>query len=524
MAKILNSHHRYFYSIIAMALLVFTLQINIAHSQTLSDVDLSRQIIKSVKNPGAPLPKGPRYSFKAVTSQGYLIAISVPTPGKEWANSRLRVSCDKYTGDKIPTAANGLYTNNLIFEVSAPRDFSLPDDSGSYEEMKTPFLLAFFSECNIKKLPDSELNNSVREVIMRNQNEVIRVGPTFTCSDYSKCDPLSQVIIAGAHGKFEMGALDVGLVQPYQAMRAIPDVDQNALKVDAGRFAQQVKTQCRLPKRFKTNEAHGTLDVPDSIVQCVADLYKKQRVIWSEKAKSYNNADLNEEIARSPSDHWFSQYLMLLNGFLPKQGWPESAPAPLDGSFGAGTRNSIRAVQAEAGLPTSGFMTNATFNYLLTRDTNKAATPAPAVTPVANTDVKYTGFRWDYRNWQGYATAKIINSAYTFSISCEQLMPVMKITVERRGKDPGDDKPVSSGSNVRLQVASTSGSAVFGMDKGVAEAFGTIGTQELNKAFYAIQQAREFSVEIPDLSFATKFSTLSAKDAIESLREDCELK
>lgn len=491
------------------------------HAQTLTEADFAKQIEKYLADPETKVQKGPRFLFKALTSNRKMIAISVPTPKNEWANSRVFVTCDKLSGDKIETAKDGAYIDNQVLEISAPIKFFMPDDSGSYEEMKLPVMMISFEECSVKKLPDAELTSAMRETALRNQYETIRVGPTFTCADQSKCGPLSQLILARAHGQDQMGALDVGMVQPYQAMRALPEVDQNALRAEAGKFAQQVNSQCRLPKRFKVGEYHDNLDIPDNMIQCVANMYRKQRAIWSDKARSYNNADLNEEIARSPTDHWFSQYLMLVNGFLPKQGWPEAGPAPLDGSFGAGTRNSIRAVQAEAGLPTSGFMTNATFNYLLNRDTKKAASVTPVNTSASNADVKYTGFRWDFHSRQGYATAQILNSDYAIKFSCEQLMPVIKITVERRGKEPGDGTPVSAAPNVRLQIASTNGAAIFGMMNGVAEAFGTMGTQELNKAFDLILRSREFNVEMPDLGFATKFSTLNAKDAIESLREDC---
>lgn len=491
------------------------------YAQTLTEADFAKQITKYLANPETKMPHGTRFALKAITSQRDFLAFNVPTPSKEWANSRVQLACDKVTGDKIQRDSNGGYIDNQLFDISAPGNFSIPDDSGSYEEGKLPYIKVFFDECSLKRLPDSEITNTIREIVLKNHDESIRVGPTFTCADQSKCGPLSQLILARAHGQYQMGALDVGMVQPYQAMRALPEVDQNALRAEAGKFAQLVATQCRLPKRFKVEDVHGVLIIPDNMVQCVTNMYKRQKFIWVEKARSYNNSDLNEEIARSPTDHWFSQYLMLLNGFLPKQGWPETGPAPLDGSFGAGTRNSIRAVQAEAGLPTSGFMTNATFNYLLNRDTKKSASVTPINTSASNADVKYTGFRWDFHSWQGYATAQILNSDYAIKFSCEQLMPVIKITVERRGKEPGDGTPVSAAPNVRLQIASTNGAAIFGMMNGVAEAFGTMGTQELNKTFDLILRSREFNVEMPDLGFTTKFSTLNAKDAIESLREDC---
>ncbi len=343
----------------------------LAESRTLNENDLSQLIANIAKNPEFKKPRGLAFSLKAMTSGGDLIAFRVPTRANEWANTRVIFTCEKYAGDKIAEGQNTRFLDNQNFDISGPLDFWIPDDSASYEEAKIPFLQVLFKECNVRKLPSTELNAEIREIGLRNTREAIRIGPTFSCIDTAKCDALSLVILAGAHGPLQLGALDVALIQPFQGMRGLPEVDQNALKIEAGKFAQQVKDICRLPKRFRTDEVHGNVIVPEPITKCVVGLYQRQQLIWANKARSYNNSDLNEEITRTPIDHWFSQYLLLINGFLPKQGWPESGISPIDGSFGAGTRTSIKAAQAEAGLPATGFMNNATFNYLRSRDPAK---------------------------------------------------------------------------------------------------------------------------------------------------------
>lgn len=369
---------RYLYSAI---MIIFSIvsgclaapSVAVSQSRIIAENDLSQLIANIAKNPDFKKTPNLAFNLKALTLGGGLIAFRVPTRSNEWANSRVLFTCEKYTGDKIAEGQNTLFLDNQIFDISGPLDFWIPDDSASYEEMKIPYLHVLFKECNVKKLPSSELNAEIREIGLRNTREAIRVGPTFSCSDFAKCDPLSLVILAGAHGPLQLGALDVALIQPFQAMRGLPEVDQNALKIEAGKLAQQVKEKCRLPKRFKTDEVHGNIIVPDQITKCVVSLYQNQQQIWANKARSYNNNDLNEEIERTPNDHWFSQYLLLINGFLPKQGWPDSGITPIDGSFGAGTRTSIKAVQTEAGLPTTGFMNNATFNYLRSRDPSKVS-------------------------------------------------------------------------------------------------------------------------------------------------------
>jgi peptidoglycan hydrolase-like protein with peptidoglycan-binding domain len=70
-----------------------------------------------------------------------------------------------------------------------------------------------------------------------------------------------------------------------------------------------------------------------------------------------------EEASRPARDHYTLQLLLAYHGLM-------APDARIDGSYGAGTRNAIITLQKEANLPTSGFLSNATAEFLLKKQDN----------------------------------------------------------------------------------------------------------------------------------------------------------
>jgi hypothetical protein len=216
------------------------------------------------------------------------------------------------------------------------------------------------SNCGVKErtvTPEAAI--AERNIALMN-TKALYPGPTFTCADLTKCSPLAQVIISEAQSRFGMGLADIALVQPYQALRHAKPDDQKALREQASRFAQSVEKICKLPKKFQPDEAHGNLIGTDKFASCVKEAYGKQRSVWAEQVQAIANPDALAEIQRTAKEHYGLQLLLAYHGFLPTD-------AKIDGSYGAGTRTAIVAVQKEAQVPETGFMSEATAEHLRKR-------------------------------------------------------------------------------------------------------------------------------------------------------------
>ena len=141
---------------------------------------------------------------------------------------------------------------------------------------------------------------------------------------------------------------------------------------------------------------------------------------------------------------------------------------------------------------------------------------------LASQKVKYKGFRWDYNTWQGFSTAFIRNSHFQLEFMCNQAESEHQINLRKRQKGTdGDTAPLFADNNLLVTIAGDGRSATFEMNNGTAKPFGTMGMQALAEATDIITSSKEFSVEIPDKDFKTRFSSTDAKDAIEGVNEDC---
>lgn len=139
----------------------------------------------------------------------------------------------------------------------------------------------------------------------------------------------------------------------------------------------------------------------------------------------------------------------------------------------------------------------------------------------ASEKVKYKNFRWDYQTWQGFSIATIRNSRYQLEFVCDHAESSQYIKISKRLNGQGDTAPLFPKKQVMITIAGNGRSAMFEMDDGDAVPIGTMGMRALAEAADIMSSSKEFSVEIPDLDFQTRFSTRDAKDSIKGVYEDC---
>jgi hypothetical protein len=294
------------------------------------------------------------------------VAIQSPVPkvGEAYANTQIRLSCLDKQGLPVPTRAANDQGPKYLTVIGSLADVQIGMDTGAYETNSLAQFAMMVSNCDLKErtvTPEAAI--AERNIALMN-TKALYPGPTFTCADLTKCSPLAQVIIAEAQSRFGLGLADIALVQPYQALRHAKPDEQKALREQASRFAQSVEKICKLPKKFQPDEAHGNLVGTDKFAPCVKDAYAQQRNVWAAQVQALTNSDAFAEIQRSAKEHFGLQLLLAYHAFLP-------ADAKIDGSYGAGTRAAIASVQKEAQLPETGFMSDATADYLQKRPDRK---------------------------------------------------------------------------------------------------------------------------------------------------------
>lgn len=434
------------------------------------------------------------FAVRVVAVEGMYVAHEVPVPAGDWANERAFLQCRAVIdGPDVPEEGARLV-------LTAPLRATFPDDTGSLEELKTPRLVVFVPECVLE--PESgAASAAIEEIALRHTEEAMRVGPTFTCTDLSACGALAQAIVVEAHGMHALGSADVSLVQPYQALRAAPRADRDALRAEAAAFGAQVERACRLPRRYSDLSPHGIPLVPADDAACIARAYAAQAETWTRRVRALGILDLIQETERDPKDHWLAQILLRQRGFL-------TAASRTDGSFGAGTRAAIAAAQSAAGLPVTGFMSDSTFAWLAGR-----TAPAGALAPA---DVAWRGFRWMTHSWQGFSHAVIENAHYRLDFACA-FDGRLTVSIRRL-----DGQPAVPGEGLRMQIVSEAGMAAFSARDGRAEAVGSLGTAQFERALVLAEEAVEgIAVEIPAAAFETRFASLGAREAVSDFREMC---
>lgn len=310
--------------------------------------------------------KGPKLPFSVAVVMApdseELVAVQsvIPKTDETFANSHILMSCMDKTGGLTPTRKPNEKGPKFYTVSGSLADVQISTDTGAYESNTLPRFALTIENCDIKDRSITPEASVVERNIALMNTKALYPGPTFSCADLSKCSPLAQVIIAEAQSAFQLGLADIALVQPYQALRHAKPEDQKALREQASRFAQGVEKSCKLPKIFYLDEAHGNLVGTEKFAPCLKEAYTKQRATWAEQVQMLHSPDAADEINRAAKEHYFLQLLLAYLGFLPKD-------AKIDGSYGAGTRAAIIAVQKEAKLPETGFMSTVTSYYLIGR-------------------------------------------------------------------------------------------------------------------------------------------------------------
>lgn len=310
--------------------------------------------------------KGPKLPFSAAVvmapdSEELVAAQSVvPKTGEIFANSYILMSCTDQSGRLTPPRKPNENGTKFYTISGSLSDVQISTDTGAYESNTLPRFALTIENCDIKdRSVTPEAAVAERNKALMN-TKALYPGPTFSCPDFSKCNPLAQVIIAESQSAFQLGLADIALVQPYQALRHAKPDEQKALREQAIRFAQSIEKSCKLPKKFQPDEAHGNLVGTEKFAPCIKEAYIKQKAAWAEQVQIVNSPDVADEINRPAKEHYFLQLLLAYHGFLP-------VDAKIDGSYGAGTRLGIVGAQKEAQLPETGFMSTATAAYLSQR-------------------------------------------------------------------------------------------------------------------------------------------------------------
>ena len=310
--------------------------------------------------------KGPKLPFSVAVVMApdseELVAVQsvVPKTGETFANSHILMSCMDKSGGLTPTRKPNEKGTKFYTVSGSLADVQISTDTGAYESNTLPRFAITIENCDIKDRSVSpEAAVAERNIALMN-TKALYSGPTFSCPDLSKCSSLAQVIIAESQSTFQLGLADIALVQPYQVLRHTKPDAQKALREQASRFAQATEKACKLPKKFQPDDVHGNLVGTDRFAPCIKEAYAKQRMVWAEQVHALATPDASDEIARAAKEHHFLQLLLSYHGFLP-------ADAKIDGSYGAGTRAAIVAVQKEAQLPETGLMSTATAAYLSQR-------------------------------------------------------------------------------------------------------------------------------------------------------------
>lgn len=313
--------------------------------------------------------KAPKIAFIAPSVMApdseELVAIDAPVPqnGETFANGRILLRCVDARGLPTPARKPGEKGPKFYTVKASLADVQIVPDTGAYESNALAQFSATIENCEIAdRTVTAEKAIAERNIALMN-TKALYPGPTFACPDLSKCNPLAQVIVAESQSAQRLGLTDIALVQPYQILRHAKPDGQKALRDDAARFAQSVEKTCKLPKKFQPDEAHGNLAGTERFAPCIKDAYDKQRLTWAETVRGMGVAEASEEMARAAHEHYFLQLLLVYHGFLP-------ANSKVDGSYGSGTRAAIVAVQKEAKLPETGYMANASADYLLKREDN----------------------------------------------------------------------------------------------------------------------------------------------------------
>ena len=317
------------------------------------------------KNPmGSPQGSKPtNFQFVVTPNDSQqLTALNIKPPSNTpHANPNVFVHCGNEEYGNSPSEKSKLsgisIEDGKFFIVTAQSTYIVLDDTVAGESKQEARYIVNFDTCKMESFtPTTADIGRLRISALKNQNTMMYLGPTFKCPDF-KCGTLGSLIADQSYINERLGRTDIELYQPVQALRHAYPEQRNALRDRLSKELKSIEQSCRLPARF-AKDPLGNLSGTEKFAPCVKNAYSKLRAAFVAQAASYGSSDMREEIARNASDHVFAQLLLKQLGFLP-------AAAEIDGSYGQGTRTAIMAAQAEAKQDQSGFMSNATFDFLI---------------------------------------------------------------------------------------------------------------------------------------------------------------
>ena len=175
------------------------------------------------------------------------------------------------------------------------------------------------------------------------------VGPSFPCSP-NPTDALARLTCLNP----AMAKADLTLVQTYYALRQLVGNDGwKPLRSEFLNFIVDTRRSCGLPP-VEPGRDQSQDPVPPSAADCVIAAYEKEQSAWARRL----TGPAAEEAARPVEQNLALQVRLQTLGFLPKD-------ARMDGVFGTATRAAVLAWQHSAGLPETGFLSDADAAVLL---------------------------------------------------------------------------------------------------------------------------------------------------------------
>ena len=326
------------------------------------------------KNPDGT-PQGTRptnFQFVVSTNDSkHFTALNLKPPSNAtYANPNVFVGCGNQEYDNMnpdKTKLTGItIEDGKFYSITAQSPYFAPTDTAAGESKRDGKYLISFESCKMEPFTPAAADvGRLQITALKNQYTMMYLGPTFKCPDF-KCGTLGSLIMDQSYINEHLGRTDIELYQPVQALRHAYPEQRNALRDQLAKELKSIEQSCRLPAKF-ARDPLDNLSGTEKFGACVKSAYSKLRATMVAQGSSYGSSDMREEIARSVSDHVFGQVLLKHFEFLPKT-------ADVDGSFGQGTRTAIMAAQAEAKLDQSGFLSNATYDFLINRVVAQART------------------------------------------------------------------------------------------------------------------------------------------------------
>ncbi len=179
-----------------------------------------------------------------------------------------------------------------------------------------------------------------------------QIGPSYDCN--KALIPVQQLICTSP----VLAKADLEYVQPYYVLRQIVgSTGWKHLMVEAINVQKVMAENCGI------DPTTGALATDrNSLVNCLADQYGKQRSVWLSRLSGAGYQEANRPIER----HIALQTKLQALGFIP-------SADRIDGVYGTGTRSAIMSWQTSVGLPATGLLGDADAARLLATTRNPNA-------------------------------------------------------------------------------------------------------------------------------------------------------